>query len=164
VCTIAEQLKADATGDVAINIFVDAVTHAIETAPGLRWQPIADLLLWVYDFFPAVPYKEAVKEALAALRSSDPETAESILERAGSKRRGHPQKANIPAVKALIYSTYLSEYRVKRHGKSEPNWDKLAKDFYSDKANSLRITVLKLRAQMEASGMTLPPSSEIKYA
>jgi hypothetical protein len=154
--TIAEKLKEDPTGDVAIQIFEDLIVDAINKTENLEWQPIADLLTWVIDFFPPIHHKDAITEALIAIRNGDCEKAETILESAGPKRRGRPRVANIPAVKALIYSHYLPEYRAKRYGRAEPNWRKLAAKFHPGKADSLRITVGYLLDQIKESGMVLP--------
>ena len=146
--SIAERLKADPTGEVAVEIFTDRIIEAMEQAPGTTWTTIEPLLWWVCDT-PNLPYPEAVEKALQALHAGDLEKIRTALELAGPNQRGREKKSVRPAVKAFMYFSYLPEYRRKSKGKSEPAWDKLAERFYPENEDSLRINVGKLRAQLE---------------
>jgi hypothetical protein len=114
--TIAEELKADPSGNIAIRVFNDFIWCSVDYDDPDYYK----LLGWTDRFTGNDPdleeqmdyplaYEEAIRLAITALDEGNSAKARWLLGRAckNPRRRGAPLKQNIPAIKTLIYKTFL---------------------------------------------------------
>ncbi|HWR35390.1 MAG TPA: hypothetical protein VN622_05915 [Clostridia bacterium] len=141
---VTNPLAADATGNYAVEMFVDEIEWHIENDPAQR--SFAEVLDWAYPRSRKLSYEEANRRALEAKTLHE---CHSILRQAGKGSRGRVAKQRIPAIKALIY-----------HEQLKWTWAKVAKVFCAcekkkhDANCPLRSEVVQLKRLLRKYGVS----------